>query len=186
MQVEAIAVKWQAEKMASCWQSGSAWWCQSNSVLKTFSGSQHRAKATTMANSITLILWAPRVRLLRSSMSLRDTAGGLLSGNSLWNTTADLRHRDWINRTVPESKTENSSCQRGGGQTCCDRNLRGTSKYSCVTCVVSGEGRSWGSTGALAQAAGSTGKLAVTSCRQGDACPRATAPYRSNGPWCEK
>lgn len=182
MQVEAIAVKWQAEKMASCWQSGSAWWCQSNSVLKTFSGSQHRAKATTMASSITLILWAPRVRLLRSSMSLCDTAWGPLSGDSLWNSAADLRQRGSIKRTAPWNKTQNRSCHRDLRQICCDSNLRGT-KFSCVTCVVSGEGRSWGSRAALARAGGSTGKLAATSCRQGDACPRATAPYRSNDPW---
>lgn len=184
MQVEAIAVKWQAEKMASCWQWGSAWWCQSNSVLKTLSGSQHRANATTMANSITLILWAPRVRLLRSSMSLQDTPRWLLSDHSLSNTTAGPQAQNFNTHkcTAKQKKPENSSCQSRRGI----RARWGISKFGCGTCVVSGGGRSGGSTAAPARAAGSTGKPAVRSCRRGDACLRATAPCRSNGPWCEK
>ncbi|TNN69011.1 hypothetical protein EYF80_020714 [Liparis tanakae] len=58
-QVEAMAVRWQNEKMKSWPQDGMASWFQSNTVLKTLSGSQESANATTMANSMALILAAP-------------------------------------------------------------------------------------------------------------------------------
>lgn len=58
-QVEAMAVRWQNEKMMSWPQDGMASWFQSNTVLKMLRGSQERANATTMAINMALILVEP-------------------------------------------------------------------------------------------------------------------------------
>lgn len=59
IQVDAIAARWQNEKMMSWPQSGMASWFQSKTVLKMLRGSQERAKATTMAVNMALILLEP-------------------------------------------------------------------------------------------------------------------------------